>query len=73
VIPVHIWRGDYAVANVLLDELGALAHETNARLWKATEIAERVLLSALTGETSNIVYRMTSALEAVEATGTTLL
>ena len=73
VIPVHIWRGDYVAANALIDELGALAHATNANLWKATEMAERVFLSALTGKTSNIVNMMTSALEAVEATGTTLM
>jgi predicted ATPase len=73
VIPARIWRGDYVAANALIDELGALAHETNAMLWKASEMAERVYLSALTGETSNIVNRMTSALEAVQSTGTTLL
>lgn len=73
VIPVRVWRGDYVEANALIDELGTLAHETNAMLWKATAIAERVILSALTGETSNIVNRMTTALEAVQSTGTTLL
>ncbi len=73
VIPLHIWRGDYATANALIDELGNLAHATNAELWKATERAERVFLSAQTGETSNIVNMMTSALEAVHATGTTLM
>jgi predicted ATPase len=73
VIPVHIWRGDYVAANALMDELSALAHATNANLWKATEMAERVFLSALTGKTSNIVNMMTSALEAVRLTGTTLM
>jgi class 3 adenylate cyclase/predicted ATPase len=72
VILVHIWRGDYVAANALMDELGGLAHTTNANLWKAAGMAERVFLSALTGKTSNIVNMTTSALEAVEATGTTL-
>ena len=72
-IPVHIWRGNYGTANALIDELGALAHATNASLWKATAMADGAFLSALTGETSNIVSMMTSAVEAVEATGTTLL
>jgi predicted ATPase len=72
VIPVHLWRGDYVAANALIDELGTLAHATNANLWKATEMAERVFLSALTGKTSNIVNMMTSALEAVRLTGTTI-
>ena len=72
VIPVHIWRGDYVAANAAIDELGALAHATNANLWKATELAERVFLSVLTGRTSNIVNMMTSALEAVRLTGTTI-
>jgi class 3 adenylate cyclase/predicted ATPase len=73
VIPVRVWRGDYVEANALIDELDTVAHETNAMLWKATAIAERVILSALTGENSNIVNRMTSVLEAVQSTGTTLL
>ena len=72
-IPVHIWRGNYRTANSLNDELGALAHATNASLWKATAMVDGAYLSALIGETSNIASIMTSAVEAVEATGTTLL
>ena len=72
-IPVHTWRGDYVSANALINELGALADTTNAVLWKTSAIAERAFLSALTGETSNIVNIMTSAVQAVQSTGTTLL
>jgi predicted ATPase len=72
-IPVHTWRGDYVSANALINELGALADTTNAMLWKTSAMAERAFLSALTGETSNIVNIMTSAVEAMQSTGTTLL
>jgi predicted ATPase len=72
VIPLHVWRGNYMAANSLINELGALAHATNGIVWKASAMAERAYLSALTGETLNIANMMTSALEALLSTGTTI-
>ena len=60
VLVVHIWRGNYAAANLLIDELVALAHEKDAALWKTTDMAERGCLFALTGEASNAVQMITS-------------
>ena len=50
----HMLYGHYAEAQSLLDELSALADEKDASLfWKATEIAFRGALFALTGKASD--------------------
>ena len=72
VLVVHIWRGNYAAANLLIDELVALAHEKDAALWKTTDMAERGCLFALTGEASNAVQMITSWEAAARATGATI-
>ena len=72
VIVLHIWRGNYAAANALIDELVALANEKDAALWKTMEMAERGCLFALTGKASKAVQMLTSARAAVRATGSTI-
>ena len=65
--------GTYAAAQSLLDELAALADEKDASLfWKATEIAFRGVLFALTGNASDAVRAITSGMTSLRSTGATL-
>jgi class 3 adenylate cyclase/predicted ATPase len=69
----NIFDGTYATAQPLLDELAALADEKDAAsFWKATEIAFRGALFALTGNASDAVRAITSGLTSLRSTGTTL-
>jgi predicted ATPase len=69
----HILNGTYAAAHLLLDELAALADEKDATLfWKATEIALRGALFALTGKASDAVRAITSGMTSLRSTGATL-
>jgi class 3 adenylate cyclase/tetratricopeptide (TPR) repeat protein len=64
--------GKYAAANLLTDELIALADEKGAAFWKMGGIMGRGYLMVLTGETSNGVQLITSGLAAYQATGARL-
>jgi hypothetical protein len=69
----NIFDGTYATAQPLLDELAALADEKDAAsFWKATEIAFRGALFALTGNASDAVRAITSGLTSLRSTGATL-
>jgi predicted ATPase len=59
-------------ANGLADELVALADESGSLNWKAYGIISQGCVSANTGQSSNAVERITSALAAFQATGSTL-
>ena len=72
VVVPHIWRGDYAAANAQIDELGALADEKGAAMWKAAAMGERGVLFALTGNASNAVQMLHSWTAAYQLTGATL-
>ena len=65
-------RGDYAAANLLIDELLALADEKGALFWKAEGMCTRGLLSALTGKTSDAVQTITAGITVLRSTGTTM-
>ena len=65
-------RGDYAAANLLIDELLALADEKGALFWKAQGMCTKGLLSALTGKTSDAVQTITAGITALRSTGTTM-
>ena len=55
------------------DELAALADEKDASLfWKATEIAHRGALFALTGKASDAVRAITSGMTSLRSTGAVL-
>ena len=70
---LHMYCGAYAEAQPLLDELAALAGEEDATLfWKATEIAFRGALFALTGKASDAVRAITSGITSLRSTGATL-
>jgi tetratricopeptide (TPR) repeat protein len=69
----RMFYGHYDEAQSLLDELAALADERDASLfWKATEIAFRGALFALTGKASDAIRAITSGLTSLRSTGATL-
>jgi predicted ATPase len=68
----HIWCGNYAVANTLIDELLALADETAARYWKAEGTAVRGYLFALTGKASDAARAITSGITSLRSSEATL-
>jgi predicted ATPase len=68
----HIWRGNYAAANAVLDELVALSDEKGASLWKAFGMMNQGWLLASTGKTQNAVQMITLGIAAWRSTGSTL-
>jgi class 3 adenylate cyclase/predicted ATPase len=64
--------GNYAAANALLDELGALAEEKGALFWKAFVIIFNGWLLVLTGNASKAMQMITSGIAALRSTGATL-
>jgi class 3 adenylate cyclase/predicted ATPase len=68
----HIYCGNYAAANLLADELVALADEKGASIWKAFGIMNQGLLSALTGNARDAIQKIGSGITAWRLTGSTL-
>ena len=70
---LHMYDQAYAEAQPLIDELAALADEKDGTLfWKATEIAYRGVLFALTGKASDAVRAITSGMTSFRSTGAAL-
>ncbi|WP_439369632.1 AAA family ATPase [Bradyrhizobium sp. DASA03120] len=70
---LHLYSGAYTEALLLLDELAALANEKDATsFWKATEIAVRGMLCAVTGKASDAVRAITSGITSLRSIGATL-
>ena len=69
---IHLICGNYAIANMHLDELVTLADEKGALLWKAIGMAQRGCVMALTGKASDAVHVLTSGITASRSTGATL-
>jgi predicted ATPase len=67
--PTHC--GYYAAASSQADELVALADEKGALLWKAHGMMHQGCMLALTGDPSNAVQTMTSAITAYRSRGST--
>jgi len=65
--------GNYTVANVLLDELLALADEKGSSFWRAFGMLARGYILALNGKSSETVQLTTSGLSAFRSTSSTLL
>ena len=55
--------------NAQLDEATTLAYEKSASAWKAMGMMHQGSLSALTGEASNAVQKMTSGISALAVHG----
>jgi predicted ATPase len=66
----HIFCGNYAAANALLDELVVLADEKGAFHWKAIRLVHQVSLLALTGA-SDAVQMLIPGITARRSTGAT--
>jgi predicted ATPase len=63
--------GNYATASSILDEVGALADEKGAALWKPWGVLSRGWLCAVTGRPADAVEMITSGLTAQRSTGAT--
>jgi class 3 adenylate cyclase/predicted ATPase len=68
----HLQCGNYGKANVMVDELVALAEERGALQWKALGMVNRGLLSALTGRASDAVQVLASGIAARRSTRATV-
>ena len=66
---IRVCSGNYATANVAVDQLVDLADEKGAWFWKALGMLYRGCLSALTGKASEAVQMITSGLTALRSTG----
>jgi len=67
-----ILRGDYLIANKLLDEVVALTDEKSALYWKALAMMFQGCLFALTGRALDSVGMIISGITAVRSVGSTL-
>ena len=63
--------GNYMMAKSILDELGALADEKGAALWKAWVVMLRGWLCAVTGRSMKAIEMITSGFTAQRSTGAT--
>jgi predicted ATPase len=68
----HILCGNDATANALLDELVFLADEKGAFFWKAQGLINQGCVLASTGEGSDAVQMLTSAITSFRSTGATV-
>jgi predicted ATPase len=64
--------GNYATANVLLDELVALADEKGALFWKTIGMRDQGWVLAMTGKAADAVQKISSAITALRPMGLTL-
>jgi hypothetical protein len=69
----HLFCGNYAAANVLVDEVVALADEKGALFWKVQGTLGQGAVLALTGKDSGAVQMITSGITAFRSTGATWL
>jgi predicted ATPase len=69
----HLFCGNYAAANALVDEVVALADEKGALFWKVQGTLGQGALLALTGKASGAVQMITSGITSFRSTGATWL
>jgi predicted ATPase len=67
----HIFCGNYATANALVDELNVLADEKGAFYSKAFGMIHRGCVLALTGKAADAVQMLTSGITTYRSTGAT--
>src|SRR5262249_43103753 len=68
----HIYCGNYATANALVDEFSALKDQTGSLFWGAWGMMQRGCLLALTDKASDAVQTISSGVTAMRSTGTTM-
>jgi class 3 adenylate cyclase/predicted ATPase len=69
----HFECGNYATANLVVDELVALADEKGSLFWKAWGMARQGQFFALTGKAADAVDMLTAGIAAWRSTGSTML
>ena len=68
----HFYRGNYATAEALADELVAMADERGSALWKAFGVVFQGRLMALTGKPADAVETINAGLAGWRSTGATV-
>jgi class 3 adenylate cyclase/predicted ATPase len=68
----HIFRGDYAKAKAVVDELVVLADEKGTLIWKASGLSLQGILLALSGKPAEAIPMIISGRSMYESTGATL-
>jgi len=68
----HIYCGNHATTNALVDEFSALKDQTGSVFWGAWGMMQRGCLLALTGKASDAVQTITCGITAMRSTGTTM-
>ena len=68
----HMYCGNHATANALVDELIALTDEKRASFWKAGGMVRQGRLFALTGKHSDAIQMISSGIAAWRSTGATV-
>jgi class 3 adenylate cyclase/predicted ATPase len=68
----HIYCGNYAAANALVDEFSAFKDQTGSLFWGAWGMMQRGCVLALTGKASDAVQTITCGVTAMRSTGTTM-
>jgi predicted ATPase len=66
-----IFRGDYATAKAVVDELVALANEKGTLIWKASGLSLQGILLALSGKPADAIPMIVSGRSIYESTGAT--
>src|SRR5262249_46920432 len=67
----HVLCRNYAASLALSDELVTLAHEKNAEVWMVAAMVHKGHVLALTGQASDAVQKITSAVTALRSMGAT--
>jgi class 3 adenylate cyclase/predicted ATPase len=69
----YVICGNYAEANIIIDELIAVADQTGSLFWGAWALMQRGCVLALTGKASDAVQAITSGITAWRSTGSTAM
>src|SRR4029077_13373277 len=69
---IQVFRGNYAAANAIINELVDLAGKNSTLIWKAQGVLHQGWVYALTGNASDAVNTLTSGIALWRSTGATL-
>jgi predicted ATPase len=68
----YVWRGDYTVANTVLEQVAAIADEKGAFFWGTLAMMNRGVILALAGKASDAIAMITAGITTWRRTGATL-
>jgi len=69
---IHVFRGNFAAANALVDEFTSLKDKTASPFWGAWGMMQQGCILALTGKAPDAVQTITSGITAMRSTETTM-